>query len=960
MCPELDLYAELKSCGFEGEIFTDKIHQALYATDASIYKEYPKAVVFPKNENDICKLLTTCKKLNLSVIPRTAGTSLAGQCVGNGVVADVSRHMTDIISLDTSRGVVTVQPGVIRDSLNEFLKPHGWFFGPNTSTSNRCMLGGMVANNSSGSTSIKYGTTRDKVLSLRGVLTSGEIIELSEGAAPEFLINFINNLFSNSKLVKEIENRYPKKSIHRRNTGYALDLILDQWKINRDGSKLNIAKLISGSEGTLLFVTEITVQLDRLPPDNTAVVCAHFTSIRQSMEAAKVAMKLAPYACELVDKIILDCTKENLEQRENRFFIEGDPMAVLAIELRANTTDELNHIVKETIFNLKNANLGYAFPVLYDEDIQKIWSLRAAGLGLLSNISGQSKALACIEDTAVDIEDLPDYIDEFDQIMARFGQRSVHYAHAGAGEIHLRPILNLRDPNDFKHLREISEASARLVRKYNGSLSGEHGDGRVRAEFIKDFYGDGIYKAFLEVKNAFDPSNILNPGKIVQAPPMDTSLREDPTRPLKNIKTYFDYGRDGGFLAAVEKCNGSADCRKPFLSGGVMCPSYQATLNEKDTTRARANALREFVSGSINGQSGFAHPELKEVMDLCLACKGCTRECPSNVDMAAMKSEWLYQYQKKFGRPVSSVFFGNFEKLARLASIFPTLSNFILRHGISGSIIKKFIGIAQKRALPKFAEKTLRKKISSLISLNPKNTGKIVYFFIDEFINYNEPHVGESAVKLLQACGYEVRFCKHPGSGRSMISKGLLPEAKKAAEQNVRIFKDLLSKDILLVGVEPSAILTFRDEYPRLLRGPLQEEAKRLAENVLLIDEFLAREIKAGKIPKPPVSKSRQTVHVHGHCHQKALSTVRYTREILEFFGFEVKIIPSGCCGMAGSFGYEAEHYELSMKIGEMVLFPYIRKLDMNNHVVAVGTSCRHQICDGTGRKAFHWVELLV
>ena len=955
-----DLHSELKSGGFKGEVYTDDIHRILYATDASIYREYPKAVVFPINEEDVRILINTCRKLNIPIIPRTAGTSLAGQCVGNGIVADVSRHMTNVLRIDPENGVVTVQPGVIRDSLNQLLKPYGWFFGPNTSTSNRCMLGGMVANNSSGSTSIKYGTTRDKVLSLRGVLANGDVVEFSEGNSPEFLTGFFINLFSDPHLVIEIENNYPKKSIHRRNTGYALDVLLDQYASHPDGSTFNIAKLISGSEGTLMFITEITVQLDRLPPPKSAVVCAHFSTIRQSMDAAKIAMKLSPYACELVDKIILDCTKENLEQRDNRFFIHGDPKAILAIELRADTIEEVEQLAQVAINNLKNAQLGYAFPVLYDDDAQKIWSLRAAGLGLLSNIPGQKKAVACIEDTAVDLEDLPEYIDEFDRLMEHFGQRSVHYAHAGAGEIHLRPILNLRDPKDFKHLREISEASARLVRKYNGSLSGEHGDGRVRGEFIREYYGEVIYKAFLDVKNVFDPYNLLNPGKIVNAPPMDLSLREDPTKPLKNIETFFDYSREGGFLSAVEKCNGSADCRKPFSSGGVMCPSYQATLNEKDTTRARANALRELVSGSVNGQSGFAHPELKDVLDLCLACKGCTRECPSNVDMAAMKSEWLYQYQKKFGRPISSVFFGNFEKLARLASIFPSLSNSALRHSVFGPWIKRAIGIAQKRTLPTFAEKTLQKRISFLTCTNPQNTGKAVYFFIDEFINFNEPDIGERAVKLLQACGYEVRFCKHPGSGRSMISKGLLPEARKVAKQNVNIFKGLLSKDIPLVGVEPSAILTFRDEYPRLLRGPLQEEARRLGDNVLLIDEFLAREIKAGKVPKLTVNKNRQTVHVHGHCHQKALSTVRYTREILEFFGFEVKIIPSGCCGMAGSFGYEDKHYELSMKIGEMVLFPYIRKVGLESHIVAVGTSCRHQISDGTGRKAFHWVELLV
>lgn len=945
--------------GFKGEVFEDVLHKALYATDASIYREYPLAVVYPRDEPDVVVLVETCRERKIPVIPRTAGTSLAGQCVGHGVVADVSKYMTQVLNLDSEKGIVKVQPGVIRDTLNEFLKPHGWFFGPNTSTSNRCMLGGMVANNSSGSTSVKYGVTRDKVVAVRGVLSSGEVINLSEGNTPDFLKKAFLDLLSNQELAQAIEKNYPKKSIHRRNTGYALDVLLNQLKEKRGKDCLNLAKLISGSEGTLLFMTEITLKLDRLPPKEVAVICAHFSTIRQSMEAAREVMKINPYACELVDKIILDCTKENLEQRENRFFIDGDPEAILAIEVRADKPDELQQAVETTIARLKAANLGYSYPILWREDAQRIWSLRAAGLGLLSNIPGPAKAIACIEDTAVDIEDLPEYIDEFDRMMEKFGQRSVHYAHAGAGEIHLRPILNLRDPEGYRQLRQISTESARLVKKYNGSLSGEHGDGRVRAEFIEEFYGPQIYQAFVKVKQIFDPHNLFNPGKIVNAPPMDTSLREDPTTPMHTIDTFFDYSKEGGFLAAVEKCNGSGDCRKPFSTGGTMCPSYQATLDEKDTTRARANALREFVSGAANGQKGFAHPELKEVMDLCLACKGCTRECPSNVDMAAMKSEWLYQYQQVHGKSLSTLFFGYFDRLAHWASLWPGFTDALLENRFFGAVIKRLVGIASQRKLPAFAKTPLNKQINKVLQNNPKDPIGSVYLFVDEFINYNEPHIGLKAIKLLQRCGYEVMFVKHASSGRAMISKGLLPQARKVAELNVEIFSSLVSENQPLIGIEPSAILSFRDEYPRIVRGQYRERAKRLAQHVFLLDEFLVREIKSGKLKTQYTGKEIRTIHLHGHCHQKALSSLRYTREVLEFFGFGVKIIPSGCCGMAGSFGYEKEHYDLSMKIGEMVLFPYLRRLNENELVVAVGTSCRHQIADGVGRRAFHWVEIL-
>lgn len=950
---------KLRKAGFAGEIYTDLLRKSLYATDASIYREYPIAVTYPTGERDVQILINLCREYSLPIIPRAAGTSLAGQCVGTGVVADTSRHMTSVVRFDQVNGVVRVQPGVIRDELNRYLKPYRWFFGPNTSTSNRCTIGGMTANNSSGSTSIKYGTTRDKLLAVRGVLSTGEVVEFSEGNHPDAIIHKIRQLLSERDLLEEIERNYPKKSIHRRNTGYALDIIADQLKSSKGLQGVNLAKLIAGSEGTLLFLTEITLKLDPLPPQYPAVICAHFTSVKDSLKAARIAMAYEPYACELVDKIILDCTKENLEQRENRFFIQGDPAAILAIEVRADDREVLKSVAQKVVEHLQSEKLGYAYPVLYGEDSDKLWSLRAAGLGLLSNIPGSAKAIACIEDTAVDLNDLPEYIEEFDQMMETFGQQAVHYAHAGAGEIHLRPILNLRNHSDFKLLRQISTASAQLVKKYQGSLSGEHGDGRVRAEFIPFFYGQRIYNALLTIKQLFDPYNLLNPGKIVEAPPMDTSLREDPKTPLQQVSTFFDYSKEGGFLAAVEKCNGSADCRKPFSSGGVMCPSYQATLDEKDSTRARANALREFVSGVANGQKGFAHPELKDVLDLCLACKGCTRECPSNVDMASMKSEWLYQYQKIHGKSIQTLFFGYFEKLAPLASAFPNLSNGILNYPLSEKLLKKFIGITPSRSLPPFKQPTLWRRLKELKKNNPAHPKKSVYLFVDEFTNYYEPEIGEKAISFLQKNGYEVRTVKHPGSGRAMISKGLLPAARKNADTNVALFSSILSENVPLIGIEPSAILTFRDEYPRLVSKQFREKAKWISTYTFTLDEFIHTELRAGNISvfKKPESK---TIHLHGHCHQKALSSMRYTKEILRDVGYPVKLIPAGCCGMAGSFGYEVQHFDISRKIAEMVLFPYIRQLEVTDHlVVATGISCRHQILDGTGIKALHWIELL-
>ncbi|MCC5917576.1 MAG: FAD-binding protein [Cryomorphaceae bacterium] len=939
-----------------GELHTDDLMRTLYATDASVYKELPDGVVYPVDEIDIRQIVVFCAEHQIPIIPRTAGTSLSGQCVGRGLVVDVSRHLTKILDFDPKEGVVRVQPGVIRDELNDYLRPHGWFFGPNTSTANRCMIGGMVGNNSSGSTSIRYGTTRDKVKSIRAITADGEV-RLFEGNGDSPFEQNLLELLSPEEVRSEIIKHFPKASIHRRNTGYAVDVLIHQQPFQTDGEPFNVAKLLCGSEGTLAFSTEITLQLDRLPPKNGLIVAAHFTSVRACLEATQQAMTFEPYACELMDKIILDCTKENIEQRENRFFVEGDPAAILAIELRHDDVEVLENQVKKLIDEIRDK--GYAFPVIRGEDMVRVWQLRAAGLGLLANLPGPKKALACIEDTAVDLKDLPDYIVEFEALMAGFNQRAVYYAHAGAGELHLRPILDLRNRDDLKQFREISEASARLVKKYNGSLSGEHGDGRVRAEFIPLMIGEKNTQLLLEVKKIFDPLGIFNPGKIVDAPPMDTQLREDPDHPLQKIDTFFDFGKDG-FLAATEKCNGSGDCRKLSSSGGTMCPSYQATREEKHTTRGRANALREFVGAASEGKNAFAHPELKEVLDLCLSCKGCTRECPSNVDMAGMKSEWQYQFYRENRRPLRDYALGHIDVVSRPAGYIPWLVNGINALPGLDRLIKGILGVAKERKLPAFSRPVHRWFVRNVKNKTPKNPRGAVYIFLDEFTNYQDVKVGKAAIELLWRLGYDVRWKKHPSSGRSQISKGLLETARKRADENVRLFSECISDEIPLIGIEPSAILSFRDEYPRLVSPDLRNRAADLQKRVFLIDEFLANALRKGELQSEDFGAPQSVVVLlHGHCHQKALSSLRFTREVLNAVGFQTEIIPSGCCGMAGSFGYEKEHFKTSMDIGEMVLFPRIRDATSGEIVVAPGTSCRHQILDGTGKQAKHWVQII-
>jgi FAD/FMN-containing dehydrogenase/Fe-S oxidoreductase len=957
----------------EGELHFDALSKTLYATDASVYREIPLAVAFPKSEADIQQLILFAKANNTSLIPRTAGTSLAGQCVGNGIVVDVSRFMNKIIEFNPKERWVLVQPGVIRDELNVFLKPHGLFFSPITSTANRAMIGGMVGNNSSGTTSIVYGTTRDKVLGLKTLLSDGSEAYFGDLTLEEFeekclqenlegsLYRQMKTVLSDQKVQQNIAAHFPKKSIHRRNTGYAVDALLATEVFTSTYEKFNFCKLLSGSEGTLAFSTEIKLLLDPLPAPFEIVVAAHFETIHQSMKAAQVAMKHQATAVELMDKIILDCTKESIEYSKNRYFVEGDPMALLMIEFRGNTLEEALAQGQALIEDFQQNQLGYAFPVIGPDKTKSAWALRSAGLGLLANIPGDPKAVACIEDTAVDIEDLADYIDDFDEMLKGFGQEPVHYAHAGAGEIHIRPILDLKKTEDREAFFQISEAAAKLVKKYNGSLSGEHGDGRVRAPFIPLMVGEENYQLFKDLKNQWDPHHIFNPGKIVDAAPMNTSLRYEAEMKTAEPPTLLDFSETGGILRLAEKCNGSGDCRKtPTSGGGTMCPSYQATRNEKDTTRGRANVLREFLTKDQK-PNAFDHPEIKEALDLCLSCKGCTAECPSNVDMASMKAEFLYQYQKANGVSLRSKAFAYITQLNQLGAIFPSLSNLFLTSSLGGGLLKKVLGVAAQRNLPAISRVNVRNWVHQTAkTATISNPIKKLYLFLDEFTAHNDAEMGMTAVKLLRKLGYEVILLSHEESGRSALSKGLLEKAKKHANVNVKIFGGLVSGETPLVGIEPSAILSFRDEYPRLVDKELVEDAKKLKFHTLLIDEFIGREIAAGNITSAQFTHEAKEIKIHGHCHQKALSSMSWTEKILSLpENYTVKLIPSGCCGMAGSFGYEEEHYEVSMKIGEMVLFPEVRNSSPETIIAATGTSCRHQIADGTGRNAKHPVEIL-
>ncbi|MHA8107804.1 FAD-binding and (Fe-S)-binding domain-containing protein [Aquirufa sp. A-Brett2-W8] len=951
----------------QGSLYTDTVMKTLYATDASAYREMPLGVAIPESTEDLEKIILFANQHSIPMIPRTAGTSLAGQVVGKALVVDVSKFFSRILEINKEESYVWVEPGVVRDVLNVELKKQGLFFGPETSTANRAMIGGMMGNNACGSNSIIYGSTRDHVLEVEGFLSDGSPVHFKAEDPFETIKSLkkgtrLHGIYENTLAAlsdptnqKNITEEFPKPSIRRRNTGYAVDMLLHTKAFESTDAPFNFCSLLSGSEGTLCFATRIKLHVDVLPPAHLGLVCGHFNTIDEALRANLIALQFNPSASELMDHYILECTKANPAQSLNRFFVEGDPGAILVVELRSDSADDLALQAKACEKAMRAAGLGYHFPFVTGGDVKKVWDLRKAGLGLLSNLPGDEKAVAVIEDTAVDVNDLPAFIAEFNEILQANNLYCVHYAHAGSGELHLRPIINLKTKEGHQQFRHIAEEIARLVKKYKGSLSGEHGDGRLRGEFIPWMVGEENYQLMRDLKSWWDPKGIFNPNKIVDTPPMDTFLRYEAGQQTPEFKTAFRYqGQD--VLQHAEQCNGSGDCRKTPISGGTMCPSFMATRNEKETTRARANILREFLTNSEQ-PNRFAHEEIKEVMDLCLACKGCKSECPSNVDVAKLKMEFLYQYQKEKGLPLRSWLVGNFAKISNLASYIPFLYNVVMGTPAIRRISNAVVGFHPDRTMPLMAKQTLW---SWLKSRRSPVQEKSVYLFVDEFTNFNDAEIGRTTVLLLERLGYEVKTIPHPISGRAYLSKGMLDEARVLAVQNVRLWSSLISENTPLVGIEPSAILTFRDEYPDLVSDEWVDRAQELAKHTLLLEEFIAREADAKRITSAAFSSEKKLMKLHGHCQQKAISSLVAAKKALSLpENFEVQLIPSGCCGMAGSFGYEKEHYDLSMQIGELVLFPTVRSQPEEVDIVASGTSCRHQIHDGTKRHAKHAAEIL-
>lgn len=960
--------------------FTDHLHRIAYATDASAYREMPLGVAYPENDAEAIGLIRRAQEEHTCLIPRAGGTSIAGQVVGKGIVVDVSKNLNKILEINPEGQWARVQPGVVRDELNITLKPYGLFFSPETSTSNRCCIGGMVGNNSCGTHSLVYGSTRHHVLQLKGYLSDGSFFDTNirgEGELEKRIYAQLESWKNDPAKRKIIEDNFPDKTLRRRSCGYAIDEAIE--------NNIDLCKLICGSEGTLCFITEIKVSLDPLPPVEHMVLCAHCHTLEDSFKANLIAIKHHPVAIELMDGKILELSKGNPSADRNRFFVDGDPAALLISEFNGSEMD-VNADALE--LELRDSGLTYTCTRVYGKDVEKVWALRKAGLGVLSGMKGDAKPIGVIEDTAVAPDRLPAYMKDFGEMLERIHTSCVYYGHISTGELHLRPIINIKTAEGKKLFREIAEETAKLVRKHKGSLSGEHGDGRLRGEFIPLMYGEECYQLMREVKQCWDPDGIFNVGKIVDTPPMDAFLRFEVGQDyalesqLKNGKTYFNWraefdeckveGASGvksqchALMCSIEQCNGAGDCRKSNLIGGTMCPTFKVSKDELMTTRARANVLREVLTRGIDGEVLIRH-ELEEMLYSCLACKGCKAECPSNVDMTRIRAEVLQQIYEKDGTPLRSFAVARMAMVEKLGHYVWPLYNLFASSSFSSSIIKQIVRFSAKRDIPTLSHRTMRQlvRLEKKKHKLPLTKGKVL-LFADEFTNYQEAELGLTFAKLLLSLRYDVVIPKHVESGRAAISKGCLKLAKKFAVKNVNLLKDKVSSDTPLVGIEPSCILSFRDEYPDLVPTEMYNDAKRIARNALLFDEFIMREVKQGKILPDDFKDDAVEIWLHGHCHQKSLVGVDITVAALHLLkNAKVNVIPSSCCGMAGSFGYEKEHYQTSLAIGEMVLFPAVRKAMEKADgvtptvVCAPGTSCRQQILDGTGVHAVHPIELM-
>ena len=941
----------------DGEVRFDPYSRLLYSTDASIYQMEPIGVVIPRTTDDVQAVVEFAAGEGIPVLPRAGGTSLAGQTVNHAIVLDFSKYLNNVLEVNAEEGWARVQPGIILEQLTKQVANHGLQYAPDPTTANRACVGGGIGNNTCGAHSVIYGKTLDHINELDVILSDGSRAHfapltaselegrLSGGGLEGDIYRGVMRIAAEQQ--EEIDRTYAK--IQRRVSGYNLDEFVPQAGLT---GPVNLARMVVGSEGTLCVVTEAKVNLVARPT-MTSLSVLHFRSVFDASEATMKVLGHDPSSVELIDKMILDRCREALGQSRLLSFIEGDPGAMLLVEFYGENEAELTRKMDAL---KRDIGLAYACVNIMDRAQQAaVWNVRKGGLGLLMSIRGDAKPIPFVEDPAVDPSVMGDFVRRFDEIVTSHGTTAGYYGHAAVGCLHIRPMISLKNREGIDKMVSIGDAVSDLIKEFGGSMSGEHGDGIVRGVWTRKMFGDQIYNAFRELKHTWDPQDIMNPGKIIDTPLMTENLRYGSAYEPIHLETKLDFTSDFGFSGAVEMCNGMGACRK---LDGTMCPSFMATRDEEHSTRGRANLLRAALSGRMpeGAEGSITDKRLHDALDLCLECKACKAECESGVDMAKLKYEFLNRYQERHGVPLRSRLFGNINALNRLGSRYAPMTNWIAGNGLGKALVSALLGISSRRQQPRFARQSLPDWFAQR-DRSRLSAGKFgaVALYNDTFMNYNYPEIGIAAVELLEAAGYEVQLVNGGCCGRPMISKGMLVQARELARSNMAGLYDLARQGIPIVGCEPSCLLTLRDEYPEFVPG---EQARVVAENSFLIDEFLARAKSNDRLDLTFKDVDKRVLF-HGHCHQKAMVGTEHSLAALRLVpGYEVELINAGCCGMAGSFGFEKEHYDISMQIGGLALFPSIdSKPDWE--VAVMGVSCRQQIEHGTGRKARHLVEIL-
>ena len=960
-----DYFAALRKAT-TSEVRTDRYSRIFYSTDASIYQVEPFGVFFPQSNEDVHAAVELAAQHGVPILPRTSGSSLAGQAINEAVVIDFTRHLDSIIEVNAEEKWVRVQPGVVLDRLNLHLRPHGLQFGPDPASSNRAAMGGIVANNSTGSHSIVYGMTADHVLATQ--------VFLSDGSSAHFRAlddNLLRQKINSAGLEGDIYRRIHEIAGKHADTiragtprhwrrcgGYNLDRFVKggiPFKYPQQPG-FNLAKLICGSEGTLAVMSELTLNLVEVPK-KTALAIVQFSTLYEALSATPVILQTAPSAIELMDHLGLSlCQQTPQYARLLRSFLSGDPNCLLITEFYGESENELNAKIEKLAKHLKTNRIKAEVVPALDRRIQhNVWSVLKAGLGLMMSTKGDHKPIPFIEDAAVPVEHLAEYVTQIEEVCNDLGTNVAYYAHASAGCVHMRLLINTKVATEIDKLPQISQFSVQLLGQYGGSLSSEHGDGRSRSWLNERFYGKNLYGLYKQVKQVFDPNNVLNPGMVVDPQHITENLRYGADYSTLALETGYDFRAEQGFDRAVEMCNGAAICRK--TTTGTMCPSFMVTREEEHSTRGRANALRAALSGTLPPQA-LTGKRMFEVMDLCIECKACKAECPSSVDMAKIKFEFLEQYYRKNRLPLRARLFADIAKINRLSDgMLRPVTNWLFRAKPMRKIMDSALGISDQRELPALASESLGRWFNKRPTLSQNGSAGQVVLFCDTFNNYHEPQVLIAATEVLEKLGFEVRICEQVCCGRPMISKGLVEKARQAARSTVDALFPFTQRGTPVVGLEPSCLLTFRDENLALL--PDDARAKSVAENSFLFEEFIAR-LDEEKTQAFGFQKEQQRVLLHGHCHQKSLVGTEPVMRMLDLPGcYSVEEVDSGCCGMAGAFGYESEHVDISRQMAERKLLPAVRNEPQETIIAASGFSCRHQICDGSGRNAVHPVEVL-